>query len=145
LNIKVPTSATRHNFYPPVVNSDCSQDSPRRHIYRLSTRVMAPSIRSLLIGLLPFVSAQCPYASVDKRDLLVARGDEPSLTTLENSFGKCPTLSDQAGAGTRSRDWWPCQLKLDVLRQFSPEQNPLGGTFDYAEAFGKLNCKSHAE
>jgi catalase-peroxidase len=34
---------------------------------------------------------------------------------------------------------------LDVLRQFSPEQNPLGGTFDYAEAFGKLNCKSHAE
>jgi catalase-peroxidase len=103
---------------------------------------MAPSIRSLLIGLLPFVAAQgCPYASIDKRDLLVARGDEPSLTTLETSFGKCPTISDQAGAGTRSRDWWPCQLKLDVLRQFSPEQNPLGGTFDYATAFATLDCK----
>jgi catalase-peroxidase len=102
---------------------------------------MAPSIRSVLIGLLPFVSAQCPYASVNKRDLLVGRGDEPSLTTLETSFGKCATLSDAAGAGTRSHDWWPCGLRLDVLRQFSPEQNPLGGTFDYAAAFAKLDCK----
>jgi catalase-peroxidase len=102
---------------------------------------MAPSIRSLLIGLLPLVSAQCPYASVDKRDLLAARGNEPSLTTLQTSFGKCPTLSDAAGAGTRSHDWWPCQLKLDVLRQFSPEQNPLGGSFDYAAAFAQLDCK----
>lgn len=107
---------------------------------------MAPSIRSLLIGLLPFVAGQgCPYASVDKRDLLVARGDEPSLTTLAHSFGKCPTLSDAAGAGTRSHDWWPCQLKLDVLRQFSPEQNPLGYTFDYTDAFSKLDCKSLPE
>jgi catalase-peroxidase len=107
---------------------------------------MAPSIRSLLIGLLPLVSAQgCPFAGANKRDLLVARGDEPSLTTLGNSFGKCPTLSDAAGAGTRSHDWWPCQLRLDVLRQFSPEQNPLGGTFDYAAAFATLDCKSRAE
>ncbi|PVH70092.1 catalase/peroxidase HPI [Cadophora sp. DSE1049] len=104
---------------------------------------MAPSIRSLLIGFLPFVTGQgCPYASVDKRDLLVARGDEPSLTTLAHSFGKCPTLSDAAGAGTRSHDWWPCQLKLDVLRQFSPEQNPLGYTFDYTDAFSKLDYKA---
>lgn len=103
---------------------------------------MAPSIRSLLIGLLPLVSAQgCPYASVNKRDLLVARDSEPSLTTLETSFGKCPTLSDAAGAGTRSRDWWPCQLRLDVLRQYAPEQNPLGGTFDYPAAFATLDCK----
>jgi catalase-peroxidase len=103
---------------------------------------MAPSIRSLLIGLLPLVSGQgCPYAGVDKRDLLLARGDEPSLTTLADSFGKCPTISDAAGGGTRSRDWWPCQLRLDVLRQFAPEQNPLGGSFDYAAAFATLDCK----
>ncbi|KAF4631921.1 hypothetical protein G7Y89_g6201 [Cudoniella acicularis] len=36
-------------------------------------------------------------------------------------------------------DWWPCQLRLDVLRQFSPEQNPLGGKFDYAAAFATLD------
>jgi catalase-peroxidase len=107
---------------------------------------MVPSIWSVLVGLLPLVSAQgCPYASTNKRDLLVARGGEPSLTTLAHSFGKCPTISDAAGAGTRSHDWWPCQLRLDVLRQFSPEQNPFGRNFNYADAFAKLDCKSHAE
>ena len=103
---------------------------------------MAPSIRTLLIGLLPLVSAQsCPFVGIEKRDHLIARGDEPSITTLDNSFGKCPVISDAAGGGTRSRDWWPCQLRLDVLRQFSPEQNPLGGSFDYAAAFATLDCK----
>jgi len=110
---------------------------------------MAPSIRSLLIGLLPLVSAHgCPYASVgsvDKRDLLFARDNEPSLTTLADSFGKCPTISDAAGGGTRSHDWWPCQLRLDVLRQFSPEQNPFGGSFVYADEFAKLDCKPFAD
>jgi catalase-peroxidase len=104
---------------------------------------MAPSIRSLLFGLLPLASAGCPFAGgVDKRDLLLARGNEPSLSTLANSFGQCPTISDAAGRGTRSRDWWPCELRLDVLRQFSPEQNPLGASFDYAAAFATLDCKS---
>lgn len=96
---------------------------------------MAPIV-FLLIGLLPLVSAQgCPFANANKRDL------EPSLTTLQHSFGKCPTLSDAAGASTRSRDWWPCQLRLDVLRQFSQEQNPLGSHFEYAAAFATLDCK----
>ena len=107
---------------------------------------MAPSIRTALIGLLPLVSAQgCPFAGVSKRDLPVEKSNEPTLTTLANSFGKCPTLSDAAGAGTRSHDWWPCQLRLDVLRQFSVEQNPLGGNFDYAAAFAKLDCKLRME
>lgn len=105
--------------------------------------IMVISIRTALIGLLPLVAAQgCPFASPDKRSVLVARADEPSLTTLADSFGKCPTISDAAGGGTRSRDWWPCQLRLDVLRQYSPEQNPLGARFDYAAAFSKLDCKS---
>lgn len=105
---------------------------------------MAP-VWSVLLGLLPLVSAQgCPFAN-ERRDShhFISRqsSDEPSLTTLETSFGKCPTISDAGGAGTRSRDWWPCQLKLDVLRQFSAEQNPLGGDFDYAAAFTSLDCK----
>lgn len=110
---------------------------------------MAPSLRSVigLLALGPLVSGQgCPFAGAEKRDVLPGRGaEEPSLTTLADSFGKCPTLSDAAGGGTRSKDWWPCQLSLDVLRQFSPEQNPLGGSFDYAAAFAKLDCKLLAE
>lgn len=103
---------------------------------------MAPSNWSLLLLLLPLVDAQgCPFADTIKRDTLLPRATgEGSLATLGSSFGKCPSISDAAGGGTRSEDWWPCQLKLDVLRQFSPEQNPLGGDFDYAAAFAKLDC-----
>lgn len=104
---------------------------------------MAPSVRSVVLWLMPLVSAQgCPYAAANKRDILATRSNEPSLDTLARSFGKCPTISDAAGGGTRSHDWWPCQLKLDVLRQFSPEQNPLGANFNYATAFATLDCKS---
>lgn len=101
---------------------------------------MLPAL--VFAGLLPLVSTQgCPFAHAEKRDILFARGDEPSLTTLANSFGQCANISDAGGRGTRSRDWWPCQLQLDILRQFSPEQNPLGGNFDYAAAFARLDCK----
>ncbi|KUJ14480.1 catalase/peroxidase HPI [Mollisia scopiformis] len=104
---------------------------------------MAP-VWSVLLGLLPLVSAQgCPFSKRGSTSDLFVRqgGDEPSLTTLQTSFGKCPKISDAAGGGTRSHDWWPCQLRLDVLRQFSPEQNPLGGNFDYAAAFATLDYK----
>ncbi|AEO67156.1 uncharacterized protein THITE_2088638 [Thermothielavioides terrestris NRRL 8126] len=105
---------------------------------------MVASKRYVLAGLLAQASAQgCPYAAAaaaaNKRDILAVRADEPSLDTLAHSFGKCAQLSDAAGGGTRSRDWWPCQLRLDVLRQFSPEQNPLGADFDYAAAFATLD------
>ncbi|GAB1317466.1 Catalase-peroxidase 2 [Madurella fahalii] len=93
---------------------------------------MAPSVLSALLGLLPLVSAGCPYADAHKRDNLAARADDPS-------FGRCPTISDAAGGGTQNHDWWPCQLRLDVLRQFSPQQNPLGEDFDYAAAFATLD------
>lgn len=58
------------------------------------------------------------------------------------SFGQCANVTKAAGGGTRSRDWWPCQLRLDVLRQFSAEQNPMGGDFDYAAAFATLDYKA---
>ena len=47
--------------------------------------------------------------------------------------------STVAGGGTRSRDFWPDALRLDVLRQFSPQFNPLGADFDYAKAFKSLD------
>ncbi|CZS91673.1 probable Catalase-peroxidase 2 [Rhynchosporium agropyri] len=95
---------------------------------------------SSLLLLLPLVAAQgCPMAGMNKRDNLSQRSNEPSLDALANSFGKCPRFSDAAGGGSRSYDMFPCLLKLDVLRQFSPEQNPRGKKFDYAAAFSKLD------
>ena len=51
---------------------------------------------------------------------------------------KCPFHQTPSG-GTGNRDWWPNQLRLDLLNQHSDRSNPLGGGFDYAEEFGKLD------
>ncbi|CAN7172265.1 catalase/peroxidase HPI [Pseudoxanthomonas sp. LjRoot168] len=51
---------------------------------------------------------------------------------------KCP-FHPTAGGGTGNRDWWPNQLRVDLLNQHSSRSNPLGSGFDYAEAFNKLD------
>ncbi len=58
--------------------------------------------------------------------------------------GKCPfphgiLQKKGAGTGTGNRDWWPNQLKLNVLRQHSTLSNPMDAGFNYAEAFNALN------
>ncbi len=57
--------------------------------------------------------------------------------------GKCPfsggTDKFAGGNGTSNRDWWPNQLKLNILRQHSALSNPLGDAFDYASEFKKLD------
>ncbi|KAK7428407.1 Catalase-peroxidase 2 [Neonectria magnoliae] len=87
----------------------------------------------LALGLVSLVDANtCPFA---KRATSTQR-------EIPENFGRCSTLSNAAGGGTRSKDWWPCQLKLDVLRQFSPQINPLGEDFDYAAAFESLDYEA---
>jgi catalase-peroxidase len=44
-----------------------------------------------------------------------------------------------AAGGTTNRDWWPNRLNLDVLHQHSSKSNPLGGEFNYAEEFKRLD------
>ncbi|MEM6803682.1 MAG: catalase/peroxidase HPI [Bacteroidota bacterium] len=60
-----------------------------------------------------------------------------------NGAAKCPFLSgiqnQSAGGGTSNRDWWPNQLKLNILRQHSLLSNPMGEDFDYAEEFNSLD------
>jgi catalase-peroxidase len=60
-----------------------------------------------------------------------------------NSEAKCPfnhgTSKLSAGSGTRNTDWWPNQLKLNVLRQYSPVSNPMDANFDYVAAFKSIN------
>ena len=50
---------------------------------------------------------------------------------------KCPFVP--SSAGTSNRDWWPKQLRLEILHQHSASSNPLGGDFDYAAAFRTLD------
>jgi catalase-peroxidase len=61
-----------------------------------------------------------------------------------NNIGKSPVSGafqkHHAGAGgSKNRDWWPDQLKLNVLRQHSPLSNPMGEDFNYAEEFRSLD------
>ena len=51
---------------------------------------------------------------------------------------KCP-FHQTAGGGTTNRDWWPRQLRLDLLNQHSSKSDPMGGDFNYAEAFKGLD------
>ena len=60
------------------------------------------------------------------------------------SKGKCPvtgaTSRHSTGAGgTKNRDWWPNQLKLNILRQNSGKSDPMGEDFNYADEFKKLD------
>lgn len=68
---------------------------------------------------------------------------ENNALNVNDSEAKCPfmggALKRTAGAGTRNRDWWPNQLKLNILRQHSSLSDPMDGNFNYAEEFKSLD------
>jgi len=47
-----------------------------------------------------------------------------------------------AGGGTSNRDWWPNQLKVNILRQHAAKSNPMGQDFNYAEEFKSLDLEA---
>ena len=68
---------------------------------------------------------------------------ENQASSGNNSTAKCPftggIAKKSAGNGTNNVDWWPNQLKLNILRQNSALSNPLGESFNYSEAFKSLD------
>jgi catalase-peroxidase len=52
--------------------------------------------------------------------------------------GKCP-FHPVPNSGPTDRDWWPNQLKIDLLHQHSCKSNPMDGDFDYAKEFKSLD------
>ncbi|MDE2615692.1 MAG: catalase/peroxidase HPI [Burkholderiales bacterium] len=54
---------------------------------------------------------------------------------------KCP-FHHAAGGGTTNKDWWPNQLRVDLLNQHGNKSDPLGAKFNYAEEFKKLDYKA---
>ncbi|HIE5355629.1 TPA: catalase/peroxidase HPI [Stenotrophomonas maltophilia] len=55
------------------------------------------------------------------------------------SEAKCPFNHAVVGDATTNRDWWPNQLRVDLLNQHSTRSNPLDAGFDYATAFKGLD------
>ena len=55
---------------------------------------------------------------------------------------KCPVTGSTARGGTTNQDWWPNQLNLRILHLHSSKSNPMGGEFDYAKEFAKLDLSA---
>jgi len=101
---------------------------------------------ALALAALPLASAaSCPFARdsqasepipADHRVALQNRAEEGS------NSGRCPRKGQYAGGGTRSSDWWPCEVSLAVLRQNSEKADPYDSDFDYAEQVQELDGKS---
>src|SRR5258705_12371163 len=69
-------------------------------------------------------------------------GSSPPVQTAQGETmateTKCP-FNHPIGGGTSNRDWWPNQLRLDLLHQHSSKSNPMGERFDYAKEFRSLD------
>jgi catalase-peroxidase len=59
----------------------------------------------------------------------------------EKTEEKCP-FNHAAGGGPSNRDWWPNQVRLDILRQHSSLSDPMGEGFDYAKEFKSLDLSA---
>ncbi|WP_420603773.1 catalase/peroxidase HPI [Flagellimonas sp.] len=64
----------------------------------------------------------------------------------QNGASKCPFMNGAvkhgAGGGTSNHDWWPNQLKLNILRQHSSLSNPMDEDFNYTEEFKTLDLNA---
>lgn len=71
--------------------------------------------------------------------------DNKNHNQNNGDISKCPfysgTQKQTAGSGTKNRDWWPNELKLNILRQHDEKSNPMGEAFNYAEAFKSIDYK----
>ena len=59
------------------------------------------------------------------------------------SSGKCPFTGHTSGSngmkGLTNKDWWPNQLRLNILRQNSAKSDPMDKDFNYAKEFNSLD------
>ena len=52
------------------------------------------------------------------------------MENQSDKISKCPVTGATGkhsigGGGTKNRDWWPNQLRLNILRQHSSLSNPM--------------------
>src|SRR6476660_9600678 len=61
------------------------------------------------------------------------------MTTETKSPVRNGAQRPTAAHGPSNRDWWPNELNVQILHQNSPQSNPMGEEFNYAEEFKKLD------
>ena len=60
---------------------------------------------------------------------------------MSETASKCP-FHQAASTGTTNRDWWPNELRLEILHQHSPHSNPMGANFSYSKDFQSLDLEA---
>ena len=98
------------------------------------------SRRTLLVGLGYALTSGAAGATGAPRSL------HQSENAVDMGAATCPfasgVTSQTAGGGTQDYDWWPNQLKLNILRQHSSLSNPTDKNFSYAKTFKSLDLKA---
>jgi len=62
------------------------------------------------------------------------------MGSIGDGPAKCPVrMANTGGGGTKNRDWWPDELRINILRQHDTPSDPYGKDFNYAEAFKSLD------
>lgn len=144
LRIQIPTTVLlpqAAHFPAPIHSFPTTQ----LHSFKMRSFSAQDYLKALLLAAPLVDAASCPYAAGNQARHEPLPEGHPSealyrrATDNATTFGTCSAKSNVAGGGTRSYDWWPCNLRLDVLRQNAAESNPLGGDFDYAAAFNSLD------
>ncbi len=81
--------------------------------------------------------------------MLVSAQENAAQPNPAEDASKCPVVGQPAAANRHTvaaamsnGDWWPNQLNLKILHQNSPRGNPMGGAFNYAEEFKKLDLEA---
>jgi len=103
-------------------------------------RFLNISRRSLLLGLGATLGTGAAAFAAD------AQGCPQPGDAVEPAAATCPFggggMSAVSGRGTRNTDWWPNQLRLNILHQHSSLSNPMDPSFNYARAFKSLDLKA---
>jgi catalase-peroxidase len=73
----------------------------------------------------------------DQKKKIAAKGTKPGKSQVMHGVPLNAT-----GAGTSNRDWWPNQLRLELLHQHSSKSDPMGKGFDYVKEFKSLDYKA---
>ncbi|MGV3722578.1 MAG: catalase/peroxidase HPI [Actinomycetota bacterium] len=98
------------------------------------------SRRTLLLGLGCTLGAGAAASAGVPQGLLQAED------AVDAGAAKCPfaggAMQSLTGRGTGNSQWWPDQLRLNILRQHSSLSNPLDPTFNYAKAFKSLDLQA---
>ncbi len=122
------------NFDPePDPQSEARPNSAASHDFTLSRR-------ALLVGLGSVLTSGAVASAAASKSL------PASEAVVDTGAAKCPfssgAMTPMAGGGTRNYEWWPDQLRLNILRQHSSLSNPMDKEFNYAKAFQSLDLKA---